>query len=161
MVDEKEIRKLIDENKGKEKSYGESYRLRDSDKDIIEESKRELPFLISERKLKNDEEHKIGATKGYDLIEEMCLIPGTTFKKTVSGEIRATRTFLYKYVVGLKMTVEEANEFFKLCGGELREDDPEDLICLRALEDGDSIYDFCDEYEKYIGKTLVKKVKAK
>ena len=33
-----------------------------------------------------------------------------------------------------------------------REDNPEDRLCIRALEDGDSIYDFCNDYEKYFGK---------
>ena len=152
MVNEKEMRKLIKEYENKKDVHSESYRFRDSDIIQTEKDKRRLPFLISERKLQNDEEHNVGATKGYDLIGDMCLIAETTFKKTVNSKIPVTRKFLYKFVVGLKMSIEEANKFFSMCGGTLKEDNPEDLLCIRALEDGDSIYDFCNDYEKYFGK---------
>lgn len=161
MVNEKEMRKLLEEYKSKNESHNSSYRLRESDIVQMEKNTAKLPYLISECKVRNDEEHNVGATKGYELIDEMCLIAVTTCKKTINGKIRATRTFLYKFAVGLKMSVEEANEFFECCGGTLSEDNPEDLLCIRALEDGDSIYDFCDEYEKYIGKTLISTRKNK
>lgn len=115
-----------------------------------------LPKLIAQRKIKNDLDHSVSATAGYDLIEEMCLISITSIKKTISGKDRPTRTFLYKFAVGLHMNIEEANKFFDLCGGTLREDCPEDYLCIHALLDKDSIYDFCSDYEYYFKKKLTR-----
>lgn len=115
-----------------------------------------LPLLIADRKRKNDTDHNVSATAGYDLIEEMCLISITSLKRTINGSDRPTRTFLYKFTVGLKLSVEEANTFFELCGGALREENPEDFICIRALEDEDDIHLFCDQFEQYIHKKLAR-----
>lgn len=116
----------------------------------------ELPLLIYNKKIQNDVENGVKATAGYELIEEMCLISVTSLKKTMNGTDRPTRTFLYKFTVGLHMPLDEANKLFDLCGGSLREDDPADYICIHALNDGDSIYDFCKQYEKYIGKKITR-----
>lgn len=115
-----------------------------------------LPKLIAQRKIKNDIDHGVSATAGYDLIEELCLISITSLKKTISGKDRPTRTFLYKFTVGLHMSVEEANEYFDLCGGTLREENPEDFLCIHALLDEDTIYDFCEQYEYYFHKKLAR-----
>lgn len=113
-----------------------------------------LPRLIARRKMNNDIENGVGVTKGYDLIEDMCLISITSLKKTINGKDRPTRTFLYRFTVGLNMTVKEANTYFSLCGGILREENPEDYLCIKALEDGDDIYSFCEDFYKYFNKKL-------
>lgn len=86
----------------------------------------------------------------YSGLEEICQISETSLKKSCAGTQKITRQFLYKFTVGLKMSVAEANEFFVLCGGALREDDAEDYICKRALEHGDDIIHFIDQFNKFI-----------
>ena len=115
-----------------------------------------LPYLISTKKMKNDEKYGVSVTAGYGLIEELCLINESTFKKTIKGTIRATRTFLYKFTIGLHMTVDEANELFNLCGGPLRETDLADYICINYLKTKDDIHKFCEQYKEYIGKNLTR-----
>ena len=92
-----------------------------------------------------------GTAEVYDKLEELCQISVTTMKKTISGTQKISRNFLYKFVVGLHMSVEEANEYFALCGGELNLKNPADFICYRALEDGDSIFQFIEDFEHYTG----------
>ena len=62
--------------------------------------------------------------------------------------------FLYKFSVGLQMTLEEANTYFELCGGALNERCMADYICIRALLDHDSIDHFIEEFEKHTGIKL-------
>lgn len=88
----------------------------------------------------------------YEGLEERCQLSASTLNKSCGGKIKITRLFLYKFTVGLKMSVSEANEFFMLCGGELNVDNPEDLICRNALRDGDDIISFIDEFNDYIKK---------
>lgn len=49
-----------------------------------------LPSLISAKKMENDLKHKVTATKGYGLIEEMCLISETSLKKTNGSMIQSS-----------------------------------------------------------------------
>ena len=115
-----------------------------------------LPSLISTKKMENDKKQGVKATSGYGLIEEQCLISEATLKKTINRSIRVTRTFLYKFTIGLHMSIDEANELFNLCGGPLRETDPADYICINYLKTKDDIYKFCDQYKEYIGKNLTR-----
>lgn len=115
-----------------------------------------LPYLIATKKRENDEKLGLSATAGYGKIEEMCLISETSLKKTINGSIRVTRTFLYKFTIGLHMSLEEANKLFELCGGPLRETDEADYICKRYLEEPDDIHTFCNQYEKYVHKKLTR-----
>ncbi len=85
----------------------------------------------------------------YFGLEEICQLSETTLKKSVAGTIKITRPFLYKLTVGLHLSLEEANNLFVRCGGELREDCVEDYICRNALRDGDDIIKFIDEVNKY------------
>ena len=50
------------------------------------------------------------------------------------------------------MTVKEANKFFLLCGGVLTDDNIEDYICKRALEDKDDILVFINDFNEYVNK---------
>ena len=120
------------------------------------EKKDKLPSMISDRKMQNDIEKGLKALHGYSDIEESCLISVTSLKKTINGSQKVTRTFLYKFAVGLHMSVEEANEYFALCGGILHEDSLEDAICRCALRDGDSIYQFVEEYERLTGAKIAR-----
>ena len=86
----------------------------------------------------------------YEGLEEICQLSSTSLKKSCAGTQKITRYFLYKLTVGLHMSVEEANELFKLCGGVLAEDNIEDFICYKALLDGDDINRFIDEFNSVI-----------
>ena len=115
-----------------------------------------LPSLISAKKMENDKKHGVTATAGYGLIEELCLISEASLKKTINRSIRVTRTFLYKFTIGLHMSLDEANELFNLCGGPLRETDPADYICINYLKTKDDIHKFCEQYKECIGKNLTR-----
>lgn len=47
------------------------------------------------------------------------------------------------------MKLDEANQFFILCGGRLNDNCKEDYICQKALEDGDDIITFIEQYEHF------------
>lgn len=113
-----------------------------------------LPYLIADKKREHDEKYGVSITAGYGLIEEKCLISETSMKKTINGSIRVTRTFLYKFTIGLQMSLDEANELFILCGGPLRETDIADYICINFLKTKDDIHKFIEQYEQYVGKKL-------
>lgn len=111
----------------------------------------ELADLVAERKKSYEKEKHISATRAYSDIEEMCQISTDTFKKAICHTRKITRTFLYKFVVGFKMDLEEANKYFELCGGPLSRKKPEDYICMSALRDKDTIDQLVDDFEKHLG----------
>lgn len=55
------------------------------------------------------------------------------------------------------MSLEEANKFFILCDGKLNERCMADYICIKALEDRDTIKDFIDQFEQHVGIKLIRK----
>ncbi len=86
----------------------------------------------------------------YEGMEERTHLSAAQIKQLINGRANVTRTSLYKLAVGLKMTVEEANEkLFKKFNGELRSICREDFICIKALEDGDDVSSFIREYNTY------------
>lgn len=115
-----------------------------------------LPYLIANKKSQNDDKYDVSITAGFGIIEEMCQISETNMKRTMNGTIRVTRSFLYKFTIGLHMSLDEANELFALCGGPLRETDPADYICINYLETKDDIHKFIEQYEQYVGKKLTR-----
>lgn len=132
----------------------EMARFKDQDKQLSQK--------IRSIKLKFDVEYCGGkSSKGYEDLSDLCQIPVDTIKKTIRNDrpeakskIKPTRNFVYKLAVGLKMSIKEANELFALCGGSLTEETAADYICIKALEHGDDIYHFLEEYKKYIGKEI-------
>ena len=86
----------------------------------------------------------------YEGMEERTHLLAAQIKQLINGRANVTHTSLYKLAVGLKMTVEEANEkLFKKFNGELRSICREDFICIKALEDGDDVSSFIREYNTY------------
>ncbi len=120
------------------------------------DQQKDLRRKIGEYKIKFAKENGYSAEKANDELVKMCLIPYETIRKTIVGTTKCTRHFLYKFCVGLSMTVEQANEFFEMCGGPLYEKCMEDYICIKALEHGDSVEMFVKEFKKHVGITLVK-----
>lgn len=120
-------------------------------------SSREMTRFNENRKLNDNIYEKINEftqkhnlKPKYEKLEEICQLSETSIKKSCAGTQKITRYFLYKFTVGLKMSLEEANEFFGMCGGVLRDDDLEDYICIKALEDKDDIITFIDQFNKYV-----------
>lgn len=126
-----------------------SYRVNDADMDAFKGQDKKLAKKIGSIKLKYEEDNKISSMAAYDQLEEKCQISVSTLKSTISGKIPPTRNFLYKFTVGLKMKLEEANELFQLCDGPLTLACKADKICIFALRDHDDIYQFIDDMQKY------------
>ena len=127
------------------------------------EVNKELNMKVYNKITKYTAEHNIKPK--YSGLEEICQLSETSLKKSCAGTQKITRYFLYKFTVGLKMDPEEANGYFSLCGGSLREDDLEDYICLKALKDGDDIIHFINqfneavsEYDKFQSTNKLKKL---
>ena len=116
---------------------------------VFREQNTRLANLIGLKKLLYQKEHGLSSTAAYGELEERCLISTTTFKKTINGSLDPTRHFLYKFSVGLQMTLEEANTYFELCGGVLNERCMADYICIHALLDHDDISLFIEQFEKH------------
>lgn len=145
MVSEQEMKRFDDIERVEEKT---SYNVCDLDMKQFDTAW-ELQEKIGDRKEQFQKERGLKAYPAYDKLEEECQISVTSIKQTISGRMKVTRKFLYKFAVGLHMSVDEANEYFALCGGELNLKNKEDFICYRALVDGDTIFEFIDQFEKY------------
>ena len=159
-VTDKEMKKVFAFSETPERNF--AFNVNDAEMVQFANQDKRLAKKIATIKLKFDVEYCGGKSNlGYEKLEELCQIPIDTMKKTIRNEkaearskIRPTRNFVYKLVVGLKMPVEQANELFALCGGSLTEECAADYICLRALEHGDDIFLFLEQYKKYIGKSI-------
>ena len=110
----------------------------------------ELAERIADRKKQYEKENSVNKTNAYYDIEEKCQISMETLKKVIYGKIKATRTLLYKFTVGFQMDLQEANEYFELCGGPLTIKRPDDYICINALRDKDSIEQLVADFEKHL-----------
>ncbi len=117
---------------------------------------RTLAAKIMQRRWQYEEEQGLKPTPALEKMAEDCQTSVTTIKKIVNGSQKITRNFLYNFAVGLKMSVDEANEYFCMCGGSLREESKADYICIRALIDGDSIYEFIEQVEEFTGIKLAR-----
>lgn len=139
-----------------------SYNVNAAEMARFKDQDKQLSKKIRLIKIRFDEERCGGkSNQGYEKLSDLCQIPVDTLKKTIRNDrpeakskIKPTRNFVYKLVVGLKMSIEEANELFALCGGSLTEETAADYICLKALEHEDDIYHFLGEYKEYIGKEI-------
>ena len=114
----------------------------------------ELAGMIGDAKADLKEREKLTVTRASEWIADHCQINETTLSKTITGKIKVTRTFLYKFTVGLKMTVDEANKYFDLCGGPLYERCMADYICMQALKDKDDIEIFIKDFELHTGMKI-------
>ena len=120
----------------------------------FEKQNYELASMIGDAKADLAEREGLSATRASEWFADHCQINEDTLKKTILGKIKVTRTFLYKFTVGLKLTVEEANGFFNLCGGPLYERCMADYICIQALKDKDDIEVFIKDFELHTGMNI-------
>ena len=137
-----------------------SFCVRDEDMISFHEQEKRLAVMIAEEKATLAEEYGKSSSEMSSHIAASCQIAEDTLKKTITGKIPVTRRFLYKFTVGLKMSPEKADEYFALCGGKLTEDCLADFICLRALQDGDEIFDFLDQMNEYASMNLYLRERA-
>ena len=151
MVTNEEMKKVIENVKKEQNKVSYSVTPEEMQRFKVNDK---LPTLILAKKNDNDKKLGLNITSGYEKIEELCLIEVSTFKKTINGSIRVTRTFLYKFTIGLHMSLDEANQLFELCGGPLTEFDVADYICINYLKTKSSIHDFYIQYEQYTHKKL-------
>lgn len=98
-----------------------------------------------------------GNNKALEKFAEECRTSETTLKKCMNGSQNISRKLLYKLSVGLKMSLEEANQYFSLCGGILRNSDPVDFICMNAIRDKDNIDLFIEQVFEFTGVKLENK----
>ena len=130
--------------------------LRVTARDLVrfDDQNNELADMIGSAKAELAEREGLSATRASEWIANHCQISEDTLKKTIIGTTKVTRTFLYKFTVGLKMTVDEANKFFDLCGGPLYEKCMADYICMQALKDKDDIEVFIKDFELHTGMKI-------
>lgn len=89
-------------------------------------------------------------------MEAACGVSYELVKKNINGKRRITRATLAKLCIGMKLTLEKAQELFRLEGHSL---EPEinllDAIVVDALQCGDSItifYEVCKEFDLNVFK---------
>ncbi len=147
MVNAKEMLQFKNTETAKPKT---AYKVTASELSHFVDNEIELAELISDRKKQYENENSVNKTAAYIAIEELCQISSETLKKVMCGRTKITRTLLYKFTVGFKMDLDEANKYFELCGGPLTTKNPEDYICINALRDKDSIQQLVDDFEKHL-----------
>ena len=146
MVTVEEIRSKVFTKEFEELPEKVSMRVTANDVVHFDENTKKLIAKIRNKLISFNTERNL-SKMNYTEFSNACDVHETTIKKVLSGRMLSktgdgfsiTRKFLYKLAVGLKMSVEEANEYFALCGGRLQEDCLGDYICIRALIDGDSL----------------------
>ena len=104
--------------------------------------------IVQEYKAQYQEKNP-GRCSQYALVEEACSIPTDTVKKLITGKTRVTRPQLAKFCVGLKLSIADADELFRMQGGCLNLSNDFDYIIYHALEDGDEINSFIDDVREY------------
>ena len=132
------------------------YQVTDGEMASFLEGDDELGLMISDVVDDYVEEHHLKPK--YDKLEELTHLSASTIKQSINDKMRITRNTLYKLSVGLKLPLEKANELFLRCGGVLKQDNKEDFICLKAIEDKDDIITFIDQYNHYTNGPWLKKL---
>jgi hypothetical protein len=83
-------------------------------------------------------------------MEAACGVSYELIKKNISGKRRITRATLAKLCVGMGLSVEKAQELFRLEGHSLEPDiNRLDAIVVDALQCGDDISTFFEECEEF------------
>lgn len=124
------------------------------------DQQKELGKKIGDYKIQFAKKNGYCTEKANDELENVCLIPYDTIRKIIIGTTKCTRHFLYKFCLGVGITVDEANELFEMCGGPLYAKCMEDYIFIKAIEDEDTVEEFVKDFEKHVGIKLVKKSRS-
>lgn len=131
-----------------------SYQVSGEEMRMFSEKKRKLAKTLNNFVLKLEMDYDCSRNKIADKIEENCQQSWDTYKRIINGRCKATRVALYKFCIGMNLSIKEADTLFNLTEeGRLTDDNIGDYIFIRALGQ-DSIFDFIDEFEKYTGKSI-------
>lgn len=131
-----------------------SYKVNPSQISRFDENRKKLAFKINSIVLSFELEHDLSRNKTGEIISERTQQSWDSYKKVISGRTTASRALLYKFSIGMCLTLEEAQELFELSEeGPLNEKVRGDFIFLNALGK-DSIHHFIKEYEEYTNKRI-------
>ncbi len=120
----------------------------------FDDNRKKLAFKINSIILNFELENDLSRNKTGDIICERTQQSWDSYKKVIYGKTIATRTLLYKFSIGMNLSMEETQELFELSEeGPLNERVRGDFIFLNALGK-DTIQSFINEYEKYTNKKI-------
>ena len=129
------------------------FKLSGEEKKRFDEREVQLRNKIYDFKYKLKEIDPQNAT--YEKIAEHCCIGVDSLKKVIAGTQDITKGFLLRFTYGMRMSVEEANEYFELFEGKLNgEERIEDLAFINAVRDGDSIFEFDQELKEIMSSDI-------
>jgi len=153
MVNESEFRNRHFETRGVIEPIARvaaDYKPHQDQRELVHSMRRMLESVLQSQK---EEAGKVKSIQrimtGESEKEPGCDIPYNTYKKYMGLKRTVTRLALAKFAVGLSLSLDDANELFRLQGGELNETNDFDYITIHALMDKDNVMDFQEEVEKY------------
>ena len=123
-----------------------AYRVTNEEMAIFDNT--DLPEILDEKIDEYFEKH--GLRRSSAAVADLCQTNEKTIRNYLAGRVPIPRKFLYKFAVGLDLTLEDANDLFSICGGELNEKCREDYIVIRAIEMGDDIDGFIKNYNENV-----------
>jgi len=91
----------------------------------------------------------------FERLEMETYIKQDTARKWFNGKNRISRKGLAKFIVGLKIDIDTANELFCLQGHPINLQNRFEYIIACAIKNGDSIDDFYDDVLKYCNVDIV------
>ncbi|MBQ8572331.1 MAG: hypothetical protein IJ451_02555 [Ruminococcus sp.] len=135
----------------KSKNY---YKVNPSDMSRFDDNRKKLAFKINSIVLSYELENDLSRNKTGEIICEKTQQSWDSYKKVIYGKTSASRTLLYKFCIGMNLSLAESAELFDLSEeGPLNEKVRGDYIFLNALGK-DSIQSFIKEYEEYTQKKI-------
>ena len=153
MVNESEFRNKHFETRGITESIARvaaDYKPLQDQRELVHSMHRMLEAILQSQKEKTGKAKSIQRIiAGESEKEPGCDIPYNTYKKYMGLKRTITRSALAKFAVGLSLSLNDANDLFRLQNGVLNETNDFDYITIHALMDNDNIMDFQDEVEKY------------
>lgn len=155
MVTEKDIKsksfRPLDTNKV-------SYRVTPKSMSRFSENQNELWKKLRDYLEDYKEENNLSWFETAGEVEERCKHSWDGFKKYLSNRKGLSRAMLYKFCIGMELSLEESKELFAMSKeGGLSDDNMGDYIFMCAIRDGDDIDSFISQYEEYTGKKISKR----
>lgn len=152
MVTEQEIKNREFKTEFEKERF--SYKVTGAEMQRFSENRRKLAYVLNKIILKFENEKGCSRNKIAENIENNCRQSWDTYKKIISGKIKATRVALYKFCIGMNLSREEADTLFELTDeGKLTDDNIGDYIFIKALGHDDIDF-FIQQFEHYTGKHI-------
>ncbi|MBQ5397972.1 MAG: hypothetical protein IIU14_00875 [Ruminococcus sp.] len=131
-----------------------SYQVTDEEIREFAEKRNKLANKLNGYIIKYEVENDCSRYKAAEYVSEQCQQSWDSFKKIFQKKARITRELLYKFCIGMHLTMEEAEELFALSEGGPLSGSDSDHIFINAVRDGDDIFTFIEDYEKCTGKKI-------